>query len=89
MNVPIRHTPGQAVAVAVTLDNRSPYVFGSAPHRLSDGLHSALHRLGTVVINALVVLGWLVGIVTILALASPTLEGHIEDFFVSVLYELT
>ena len=40
------------------------------------------------VINALVVLGWIMWTVVILAAASPTLEGHIEDFVVHVLYSL-
>jgi hypothetical protein len=38
------------------------------------------------VINTLTVIGWIMGLIAVLAAASPTFEGWIEDVFVRVLY---
>jgi hypothetical protein len=87
--IPITKTPGQATAIAIKLDNSSPYVFRPAPHNIGYILSSMIERIRNAIMNALVVIGWIMWAVVILAAASPTLEGHIEDFVVSVLYELT
>jgi hypothetical protein len=86
--IPITQTPGQATAIAVTMDQPQP-VIGPAPHNLSYILNSMAHRLRNALVNALVVAGWIMGLVAILALASPTFEGWAEDVFGRVLYTLT
>jgi hypothetical protein len=46
----------------------------------------ALHKLRNAVINALTVVGRLMGIIAIVAAPSPTSEEWIEDVFVHIFY---
>lgn len=48
----------------------------------------ALHKLRNAIINVLTVIGWLMGLVAVLAVASPTFEGWIEDVIVHIVYAL-
>jgi hypothetical protein len=46
------------------------------------------HRLRDVLINTLVVIGWIMGLAAIVAVAWPQFEGWAEDVVVSALYWL-
>jgi hypothetical protein len=85
-HIPITQTPGQAIAITVALDHQP--IIGPAPHTLGYIVNMALHKIRNAVVNALTVIGWIMWAVVILAVASPTLEGHIEDFVMSLIYTL-
>jgi hypothetical protein len=83
--IPITQTPGQAIAITVAMDHPQP-IIGPAPHSLRYTVNMALTKMQNAVINTLTVIGWIMGLIAVLAAASPTFEGWIEDVFVRVLY---
>ena len=85
--IPITQTPGQAIAIAVDLD-QPQIIIGPAPHSFSYILDSMAHRLRDALINTLVVIGWIMGLAAVVAAAWPEFEGWAEDVVVTALYWL-
>jgi len=77
MNIPIKQIPGQHTAIAVTM-GPSKFVIGPLPGPQRS--HHTLERVRNAVIDVLVVLGWIIGLVILLAMVSPTFEGHLEHY---------
>ena len=84
--IPITQTPGQATAITVAMDPQP--IIGPAPHSFSYILDSMAHRVRDAFINTLVVIGWIMGLAAIVAVAWPQFEGWAEDVVVTVLYWL-
>ena len=74
--IPITQTPDHAISITIALDRHQP-IIGPAPHSLGYIVDIALHKAR----NALTVISWLMGLVAVLAVASPSFErpgrGHI------------
>ena len=70
--IPITQTPGQATAITVAMDPQP--IIGPAPHSFSYILDSMAHRVRDAFINTLVVIGWIMGLAAIVAVAWPQFE---------------
>ena len=85
--IPITQTPGQPTVIAVAMDHPQP-IIGPAPHSLGYIIDMTLDKLRAAVINGLVISGWIMAGLALLAWVWPTFEGWLEGFIVALIYAL-